>query len=150
MFERFPKYFRNAVNRISEEGFICICTFWTKKEYVEQIITEENKKKVLTVGNLYTLEGMKYVIKNIFLYPQANYIIFTGNDLNNIKDKIKKANFNLKDEKFWEYFDSHSIFLENYKEINKTIEKLDRQGQWINEIVEFEDINDNLIKANLQ
>ena len=66
LFDRFPKYFRNAVNRISQEGFICICTFWTKKEYVSDIITEENKKKILTIGNLYTLEGMKYVIKNIF------------------------------------------------------------------------------------
>ena len=150
MFNRFPKYFRNAVNRISEEGFICICTFWTKKEYVEDIITPENKKKVLTVGNLYTLEGMKYVIKNIFLCPEANYLIFTGNDLNNIKDKIKKANFNCKDEIFWEYFDSHSIFVDNYKEINSTIEKLEKQGPWIDNIVEFEDVNANLMKSKLQ
>ena len=53
LFERFPKYFRSAVNRISQEGFICICTFWTKKEYVSDIITEENKKKVLTIGNIH-------------------------------------------------------------------------------------------------
>ena len=150
LFDRFPKYFRNAVNRISQEGFICICTFWTKKEYVSDIITEENKKKVLTIGNLYTLEGMKYVIKNIFLCPEANYLIFTGNDINNIKDKIKKANFNLKDDIFWEYFDSHSIFVDNYKEINSTIEKLEKKGPWINKIVEFEDISDNLMKNKLQ
>ena len=42
--------------------------------------------EILTVGNLYTLEGMKYVIKNIFLCPNVNYIIFTGNDLNKIKE----------------------------------------------------------------
>ena len=150
LFERFPKYFRSAVNRISQEGFICICTFWTKKEYVSDIITEENKKKVLTIGNLYTLEGMKYVIKNIFLCPEANYLIFTGNDLNNIKDKIKKANFNCKDEIFWEYFDSHSIFVNNYKEINSTIEKLEKIGPWIDEIVEFEDTSGNLIKNKFQ
>ena len=47
MFSTFPKYFRNAVTRISEEGFICICTFWTKKEYVSDILTPENRKKVL-------------------------------------------------------------------------------------------------------
>ena len=150
MFERFPKYFRNAVKRISEEGFICICTFWTKKEYVEEILTEESKKKVLTIGNLYTLEGMKYVIKNIFLCPSANYLIFTGNDLNNIKDKIKKANFNLKEDIFWSYFDSHSIFIDNYKEINSTIENLEKKGPWIEKIVEFEDVNQNLMKNKLQ
>ena len=150
MFNRFPKYFRNAVNRICEEGFICICTFWTKKEYVEDIITEENKKKVLTVGNLYTLEGMKYVIKNIFLCPNVNYLIFTGNDLNNIKDKIKKANFNCKDELFWEYFDSHSIFVDNYKNINSTIEKLEKKEPWITEIVEFQDVNQDLMKNKFQ
>jgi len=150
MFERFPKYFRQAVNRISEEGFICICTFWTKKEYVQEILTEENKKKVLTVGNLYTLEGMKYVIKNIFLCPNVNYIIFTGNDLNKIKDKIKKANFKCKDEIFWNYFDSHSIFVDNYKEINSTIEKLEKQEPWIDKIIEFEEINDNSMKSKLQ
>jgi thymidylate synthase len=150
MFKIFPKYYRNAVNRISEEGFICICTFWTKKEYVSDVITEENKKKVLTIGNLYTLEGMKYVIKNIFLCPNVNYLIFTGNDINNIKDKIKKANFNLKDDIFWNYFDSHSIFVDNYKEINTTIEKLEKKGPWIDNIVEFEDVNENLMKGKLQ
>jgi thymidylate synthase len=150
MFKIFPKYYRNAVNRISEEGFICICTFWTKKEYVSDVITEENKKKVLTIGNLYTLEGMKYVIKNIFLCPSVNYLIFTGNDINNIKDKIKKANFNLKDDIFWNYFDSHSIFVDNYKEINATIEKLEKKGPWIDNIVEFEDVNENLMKGKLQ
>ena len=150
MFKIFPKYYRNAVNRISEEGFICICTFWTKKEYVSDVITEENKKKVLTIGNLYTLEGMKYVIKNIFLCPTVNYLIFTGNDINNIKDKIKKADFNCKDDIFWNYFESHSIFVDNYKEINTTIEKLEKQGPWIDEIVEFEDVNENLMKGKLQ
>jgi len=150
MFERFPKYFRHAVNRISEDGFICICTFWTKKEYVQETLNEESKKKVLTVGNLYTLEGMKYVIKNIFLCPNVNYLIFTGNDINNIKDKIKTANFNCKDEIFWKYFDSHSIFLDNYKEINSTIEKLEKQKPWIDKIVEFEDANENSMKSNLQ
>ena len=150
MFSLFPKYFRNAVNRISEEGFICICTFWTKKEYVSDIITPENKKKVLTIGNLYTLEGMKYVIKNIFLCPAVSYLIFTGNDNNNIKDKIKSANFGLKDYIFWNYFNTHSIFVENYKEINNTINGLERQKPWIKEIVEFEDVNENLLKSNFQ
>ena len=150
MFKTFPKYYRTAVNRISEEGFICICTFWTKKEYVSDIISENNKKKVLTIGNLYTLEGMKYVIKNIFLCPNVNYIIFTGNDINNIKDKIKTANFNCKDDVFWNYFDSHSIFVDNYKEINATIEKLEKNGPWIENIVEFEDVNENLMKGKLQ
>lgn len=150
MFERFPKYYRNAVNRISEGGFICICTFWTKKEYVADVISEENKKKVLTIGNLYTLEGMKYVIKNIFLCPNVNYLIFTGNDINNIKDKIKTANFNCKDDIFWNYFDSHSIFVHNYKEINSTIEKLEKQKPWIENIIEFEEVNDNSMKSKLQ
>ena len=134
MFSTFPKYFRNAVMRISEEGFICICTFWTKKEYVADILTPENRKKVLTVGNLYTLEGMKYVIKNIFLCPPSNYIIFTGNDNNKIKDKIKKANFGLKDDIFWNYFDSN----------------LTKQEPWIKEIVEFKDANEDLLKNKLQ
>ena len=150
MFSIFPKYFRNAVTRISEEGFICICTFWTKKEYVSDILTPENRKKVLTVGNLYTLEGMKYVIKNIFLCPSANYIIFTGNDNNKIKDKIKKANFGLKDDIFWNYFDSHSIFVDNYKDINDTINNLTKQEPWIKEIVEFKDVNEDLLKNKLQ
>ena len=150
MFSIFPKYFRNAVDRISEEGFICICTFWTKKEYVGDVLTPENKKKVLTIGNLYTLEGMKYVIKNIFLCPSISYLIFTGNDNNKIKDKIKKANFGLKDEIFWNYFDSNSIFVDNYKEINNTIKVLSKQEPWIKEIVEFEDVNEDLMKNKLQ
>jgi len=150
MFSMFPKYFRNAVNRISEEGFICICTFWTKKEYVSDILTPENKKKVLTIGNLYTLEGMKYVIKNIFLCPSVSYLIFTGNDNNKIKDKIKSANFGIKDDIFWEYFNTHSIFVENYKEINNVIKGLEKQKPWIKEIVEFEDVNEDLLKNNFQ
>ena len=150
MFKIFPKYFRNAVDRISEEGFICICTYWTKKEYVNDILTPENRKKVLTIGNLYTLEGMKYVIKNIFLCPSVSYLIFTGNDNNKIKDKIKTANFGLKDDIFWNYFDSHSIFVDNYKEINNTIKDLTKQEPWIKEIVEFKDVNEDLLKGKLQ
>ena len=150
MFSIFPKYFRHAVDRISDKGFICICTFWTKKEYVSDIITPENKTKVLTIGNLYTLEGMKFVIKNIFLCPSVSYIIFTGNDNNKIKDKIKKANFGIKDDIFWNYFNTHSIFVINYKEINKTIEQLEKQEPWIKEIVEFQDINEDLLKNKLQ
>ena len=150
MFSIFPKYFRNAVDRISEEGFICICTFWTKKEHVADVITPENKKKVLTIGNLYTLEGMKYVIKNIFLCPSVSYLIFTGIDNNKIKDKIKTANFGIKDNIFWNYFNTHSIFVDNYKEINDTIKGLEKQKPWINEIVEFKDVSEDLLKNKLQ
>lgn len=107
IFDTFPKYYRNAITKCSPTGYICICTFWTKQEIVRQHISESNLEKVLTIGNLYTVEGLKFIILNAYLCPQIEYFIFVGADLNNVYKQIGKYTFPGYEEqcnKFWTTF----------------------------------------------
>ena len=95
LFEYYPYYFRDSIIRVSPSGFICIITYWTKRETIFSLISEHNKNKVLTVGNLYTPQGIKYIIQNSLLCPQIQYFICIGNDINNVKSHFNKIRFNI-------------------------------------------------------
>jgi hypothetical protein len=68
MFEEFPKHYRNAITRVSEDGYICIMTFWTKQNVMYDAISENNKSKIITIGNLYTKEGIEFIIRFLFFF----------------------------------------------------------------------------------
>lgn len=77
----WPKFYANQILVPSFEGFIGIISGWTKKEHIEELITAENKIKVGAIGQLYSKEGINYVIRNLFLNPRLYKLIITGNDL---------------------------------------------------------------------
>lgn len=95
LFEYYPHYFRDSIIRVSPSGYICIITYWTKRETIFSLISEHNKNKVLTVGNLYTPQGIKYIIQNSLLCPQIQYFICIGNDINNVKSHFNNIRFNI-------------------------------------------------------
>lgn len=95
LFEYYPHYFRGSIIRVSPSGYICIITYWTKRETILSLISEHNKNKVLTVGNLYTPQGIKYIIQNSLLCPQIQYFICIGNDINNVKSHFNNIRFNI-------------------------------------------------------
>jgi thymidylate synthase len=77
----WPKYYSNQLLIPSDQGFIGIICGWTKKEHVAEKISDDNKKKIAAIGQLYSKEGINYIIRNIYLNPLLTKIIVTGNDL---------------------------------------------------------------------
>src|SRR4030042_5241325 len=77
----WPKYYTNQILIPSTEGFIGIISGWTKKEHIDEIILAENKNKIGAIGQLYSKEGINYIIRNLFLNPRLAKLIVTGNDL---------------------------------------------------------------------
>ena len=79
MEEKWPKYYQNQL--ITNAGEIAIVCGWTKKEVIWNNLSEESRKKVAIMGQLYSKEGINYIIRNIFLNPKIKYLIITGRDL---------------------------------------------------------------------
>ncbi len=77
----WPKYYANQIIVPNADGFIGIICGWSKKEHIAEKISEANKNKVAALGQLYSKEGINYIIRNIFLNPKLTKLIVTGNDL---------------------------------------------------------------------
>ncbi|MBI4134745.1 MAG: hypothetical protein HY471_01380 [Candidatus Sungbacteria bacterium] len=78
MSTEWPVYFKDTLivgNRQSEIG---IATLWTPRQlFVENL--DPNDYCVL--GQLYSKEGINYMIRNILAYPQIRYVIVCGAEL---------------------------------------------------------------------
>lgn len=140
MFTNFPKYYRNALTQVSETGFICVITFWEKQMNVFQTI--DDKEKVIVIGNLYTKQGLEFVIRNLFLCPSCEMLLFVGHDKNNITPLLKEGfkDLPLEDKyltQFWNYF-RNNIFFAKLNNLNEVINSAVRKNQpWINEPIEI-------------
>lgn len=133
VFNNYPKYYRNSILRISEVGYVCVVTYWTKKEVVQKKINKDVINKVLTIGNLYTSNGLEYIIKNSYLCKQINYYVFCGSDNNDVENNtIKKYISYIRKVKH----DSSQILLKNIDEKHNEIYKAQHNL--------LENINDNI------
>lgn len=155
----WPKYYSNQliVNK-NINSSIAIVTGWTKKEDVFKELSEESKEKISVIGQLYSKEGINFIIRNLFLNPNINFLIITGKDLSqslkefkSFLNKEKKSFIHEeipedKIKEFVEYFSKHCLFLEP-QEIDPAIQNLnlsDLPKKWINEPLNFED---HLVKS---
>lgn len=78
--QEFPYYYKNKVTVVNAGKKIALITFWSPTSYY---INNANSE-IFSVGNLYTPEGFKFIILNSFLTNDIKYLMFTGNDKNNI------------------------------------------------------------------
>lgn len=107
IFTTFPKYFRQSIMRVSETGHICVITFWTKKEEIYEMIPEKYRKYILCIGNLYTENGIQYIVKNSLLCPQIREFILIGNDKNNVRETfLSKEYYYSRDDNFKRFHDA--------------------------------------------
>lgn len=144
VFSYYPKYYRNSLLNISPTGFICITTFWSKKEVIRDLINKDLLSKIITIGNLYTKEGLKYIIMNSCLCPQIEWFIFIGNDRNNVKENLFYNNFEIFDDDgndleklFWEKF-SNRILFSDENNLNSIIQNLKHSKEnWIEKPIEI-------------
>lgn len=78
--QEFPHYYKNKVAVVNNGKRIALITFWSPISYYINNANDE----IFSVGNLYTPEGFKYIILNSFLTNDIKYLLFTGNDKNDI------------------------------------------------------------------
>jgi len=150
----WPKYYANQliVNK-NPNSRVALVTGWTKKEDVWNGLSPESRDKVLIAGQLYSKEGINFIIRNSFLNPHVGFLIICGRDLSGSIKEFKsflsgeKKEFiheEIPEEKideFRDYFSKHSLFIEE-SEVESTLNSIDVSKipeKWTNEIVEFED-----------
>jgi len=148
----WPKYYANQILKPSEEGFIGIISGWTKKEQLAGIISAENKNKVGAIGQLYSKEGINYIIRNLFLNPRLCKLAITGNDLSGSLKSFQKflydnqgLNFihqEIPAEKiqiFRAWFKNNAYFLAENEIDNWLKSQKNEKTKWILEAIDFPD-----------
>ena len=150
------RYYKHAliINKEPENAYVSISTFWTPKDKVEELISEENKKKVLVIGQCYTYEGMKFIQYNVCANPKFQIMIVTGFDNNKILPRIKSEERGTLDypeyeDLFWNYWGhgdntgitipkdvdaelkGNMIFLKDYKQIDTLLSSLKYRKDWL-------------------
>ena len=70
------KYYKNVVkyNENVQYG-LGIITGWKSTDMILNHLSEDAKKKIVTCGNLYTKNGINYIIANLFLNPHITELI---------------------------------------------------------------------------
>lgn len=74
----WPIFYRDNLIIGNSESSVGICTLWTRKEIINQKLPDD---KYCVCGNLYTIQGINPMIKNILAKPQIRYIVLCGADL---------------------------------------------------------------------
>lgn len=148
----WPKYYANQLI-IVNTGKVSIITGWTKKEDIFKRLSDESKEKVSVIGQLYSKEGINFIIRNLFLNPSINFLIITGKDLSSSlkefksflsgeeKDYIHEEIPKEKVREFIGYFSKHSLFAEE-SEIDNILKNMDISSlpqKWTEEPIDFED-----------
>ncbi|MCK9597058.1 thymidylate synthase [Candidatus Pacearchaeota archaeon] len=150
----WPKYYANQliVNK-NPNSRVALTTGWTKKEAVWNSLSADSKEKVLIAGQLYSKEGINFIIRNSFLNPHIGFLIVCGRDLSGsikefksflsgenksfIHEEIPEEKIN----EFREYFSKHCLFIEA-SEVESTLQNLDilkLPEKWTKGTVEFPD-----------
>ncbi|BCS91053.1 MAG: putative thymidylate synthase [Candidatus Micrarchaeota archaeon] len=73
-------FFKDQLITGNPESPVAVCTLWLNKDYV---IDRINRNNYCILGNLYTTDGISYVIRNILANPNIRTIVMLGPDLMN-------------------------------------------------------------------
>ncbi|MGC8547896.1 MAG: thymidylate synthase [Candidatus Micrarchaeia archaeon] len=74
----WPVFYKDQLILGNRSSNIAVCTLWTRKDIVEKYV---DKQKVSIIGNLYTVDGISYLIRNVLANPRIRYLILVGEDL---------------------------------------------------------------------
>lgn len=75
----WPKYFSDLLVKGDPRSSIGVITLWTSKELIFNSL-KSFQSEVSLVGQLYSKEGINWVLRNIFLNPRVTKIILCGQD----------------------------------------------------------------------
>ncbi len=74
----WPIFYRDELKLGNPDSSVGICTLWTRKEIIHSKVPEN---KYAVCGNLYTVQGINPMLKNILAKPTIRYIALCGADL---------------------------------------------------------------------
>jgi thymidylate synthase len=81
----WPVFFRDSLKLGNPQSPVGICTLWTRKEDVYTRVPEDS---YAVCGNLYTVQGINAMVKNILANPRIRSVIICGNDLMKTGDAL--------------------------------------------------------------
>ncbi|MGC8629209.1 MAG: thymidylate synthase [Candidatus Micrarchaeia archaeon] len=81
----WPLFYKEQLILGNPSSNIAVCTLWTRKDMIEKYV---DKEKVALIGNLYTVDGISYMIRNVLANPVIRYILLTGEDLMNTGEAL--------------------------------------------------------------
>lgn len=73
----WPLFFRDTLTLGRATSPVSICTLWTKQEKIADSLSRE---QFCVVGNLYSRDGVNYILRNVLANPQIRYIVLCGAD----------------------------------------------------------------------
>lgn len=73
----WPIYFKDQLIIGNPQNSVGICTLWTLKEIIAEKI---DKNEFAVCGQLYSKEGIKYILRNILANPRIYFLILCGKD----------------------------------------------------------------------
>lgn len=74
----WPIFYGDELKIGNTESSVGICTLWTRKEIIHSRVPED---MYAVCGNLYTVQGINPLLKNILAKPSIRHIILCGADL---------------------------------------------------------------------
>ncbi len=75
----WPVYYKDQIILLNDKSPVALCTLWSKKE---EYLPKLERDKLALVANLYTVDGISYMIKNVLAHPTIKHVILVGHDLN--------------------------------------------------------------------
>lgn len=78
MIEGWPLYYKDGLKIGNLESNVSISTLWTEKE---RILNNFQEDSYAICGNLYSLWGINFIVRNILANPKVRYIVLCGADL---------------------------------------------------------------------
>ena len=76
--QMWPLFYKEYLEVGNKESPVAVCTMWGLKEFV---IRKLDKESYSVIANLYTSDGINYIIKNVLANPHIKHIILFGADM---------------------------------------------------------------------
>ncbi len=149
------KYYPNVVLFDEEKvNGVGVITGWKTPRLIHDELSSEALEKVVSIGPLYTKNGINFIIANLFLNPQISHLILLEDSdvhpgmCDSIREFLhfleteeirfqKKFQFSKENiHEFCEYFKNHVTVVSSDR-LNDTIEELPISSSWRDDVEEF-------------
>lgn len=151
------RYYKNVVLFDEEkENGVAIITGWKNPHLIQNKLSEAAKERVVSIGPLYTKNGINFILANLFLNPQVSHlVVLEDSDIyQGVSDSVDEflhfletaeVNFQKKFQmdsvyikEFCDYFKSHVSVVKS-GELDLFLKSIKREelGNWQSDVVEF-------------
>ena len=151
------RYYKNVVLFDDEkENGVAIITGWKNPHLIQNKLSEAAKERVVSIGPLYTKNGINFILANLFLNPQVSHlVVLEDSDIyQGVSDSVDEflhfletaeVNFQKKFQtdsvyikEFCDYFKSHVSVVKS-GDLDSFLKSIKREdlGNWRSDVVEF-------------